>query len=114
VRILTEPKNALARQFQKLFEMNGKELRFTDEALSCIADVALERETGVRALRAILEDLLLDLLYELPSRKDRKVFVVDEDVVRGRTVLARGLTAADIAADEPAVDEGADEERESA
>jgi len=114
VRILTEPKNALARQFQKLFKMNGKELVFTDGALGAIADLAIERDTGVRALRAILEDLLLDLLYELPSRKDTEVFIVDEAVVAGETVLARGLTAADLEDEEPEPAEDADDERESA
>ena len=93
VRILTEPRNALVRQYQVLFEMSGKELRFTTEALEAIAEVALERETGVRALRSILEDLLLDVLYEIPSRKDQNLFVVDEDVVRKRKSLARGLVA---------------------
>ena len=126
VRILTEPKNALVRQFQKLFAMSGKELQFSEEALSEIAGLALERETGVRALRAILEDLLLDLLYELPSRKDTDSFVVDHDVISGKKSLARGLTAADLENDEEdapslaeASDEDADEdetttERESA
>ncbi|MCP3917822.1 MAG: ATP-dependent Clp protease ATP-binding subunit ClpX [bacterium] len=99
VRILTEPKNALVRQFQKLFEMSGKKLEFADGALDRIADLAIERETGVRALRAILEDLLLDLLYELPSRKDQDHFVVTEDVVSGKETLARGLTAADVEAE---------------
>ena len=96
VRILVEPKNALVRQFQRLFEMNGKQLTFTDDALFAISDLAIERDTGVRALRAILEDLLLDLLYELPSRRDQDAFEVDADVVHGDRALARGLTAADI------------------
>jgi ATP-dependent Clp protease ATP-binding subunit ClpX len=100
VRILTEPKNALVRQFQKLFEMNGKKLDFTPEALGAISDLAIERETGVRALRAILEDLLLDLLYELPNRKDTDEFLVDEDVVLGERALARGLTAAELEDDD--------------
>ncbi|MBV1859808.1 MAG: ATP-dependent Clp protease ATP-binding subunit ClpX [Nannocystaceae bacterium] len=104
VRILTEPKNALIRQFKRLFEISGKTLEFTTEALRAISDIAIERETGVRALRAILEDILLDLLYELPSRTDTETFVVDEEVVRGTRVLARGLTSADLP----------DEERESA
>jgi ATP-dependent Clp protease ATP-binding subunit ClpX len=93
VRILTEPRNALVRQFQVIFEMSGKELQFTPDALEAIAEVALERETGVRALRSIMEDILLDVLYEIPSRKDQSVFVVDEDVVRKRKSLARGLVA---------------------
>ena len=96
VRVLVEPKNALVRQYQKLFEMNGKRLEFAPEALHAIADLAIERDTGVRALRAIMEDLLLDLLYELPSRKDQDLFVFDEAVARGERVLARGLTAADV------------------
>jgi len=96
VRILTEPKNALVRQFQKLFEMSGKTLVVEDSALNAIADMAIARETGVRALRAILEDLLLDLLYELPCRKDCDEFVIDDDVVRGKRRLAKGLTADDL------------------
>jgi ATP-dependent Clp protease ATP-binding subunit ClpX len=115
VRILTEPRNALVRQFQMLFEMNGKELTFTPEAMEAIADVALERETGVRALRSILEDLLLDLLYELPSRKDQTSFVIDADVVHRRKSLARGLVAEPSSEDE-AIDagDGEQEARESA
>jgi ATP-dependent Clp protease ATP-binding subunit ClpX len=96
VRILTEPRNALVRQFQALFAMSGAEIDFTPEALEEIAERAIERETGVRALRSILEDLLLDLLYELPNRHDTKSFTVDEDVVTGKRALARGLTAADL------------------
>jgi ATP-dependent Clp protease ATP-binding subunit ClpX len=124
VRILTEPKNALVRQFQKLFEMSGKELSFTPEALAAIADMAIARDTGVRALRAILETILLDLLYELPSRKDSDTFLVDLDVVEGKRSLALGLTVADIepepeeeeppTEDPPATDEEPTEERESA
>ncbi|MFT5050911.1 MAG: ATP-dependent Clp protease ATP-binding subunit ClpX [Chlamydiales bacterium] len=122
VRILTEPKNAVVRQFQKLFVLSSKKLEFTDDALSAIADLALERETGVRALRAILEDLLLDLLYELPCRNDTDTFVVDREVIEGGRSLARGLTAADIESesaagdkqeDAPEGDEG-ETERESA
>jgi len=93
VRILTEPRNALVRQFQSLFTMEGAELAFEESGLLAIADVALERETGVRALRSILEEILLDLLYELPNRSDTQLFTVDEDVVRGRKQLARGLVS---------------------
>ena len=109
VRILVEPKNALVRQYQRLFEMNGKKLEFDESGLGAIADLAIERETGVRALRSILESMLLDLLYELPARKDTDTFVVTADVVRGVTQLARGLTAADIVEDE-----SSSPERESA
>jgi ATP-dependent Clp protease ATP-binding subunit ClpX len=93
VRVLQEPKNALVRQFQTIFELQGKQLEFTPEGLRTIAQTAIERETGVRALRSILEEMLLDLLYELPARKDTETFTVDEDVVLGRKPLARGLTA---------------------
>jgi ATP-dependent Clp protease ATP-binding subunit ClpX len=96
VRILTEPRNSLVRQYQGLFAMEGAELQFTPEGLEAIADISLERETGVRALRSILEELLLDLLYELPNRKDTKEFLVDIDVVRGDVSLARGLVADDL------------------
>jgi len=96
VRILTEPRNALVRQYQALFEINGKKLDFTPDALEAIADIAIDRETGVRALRSILEDRLLDLLYELPSRKDCDDFLVDRAVVYGEKTLARGLTTADL------------------
>jgi ATP-dependent Clp protease ATP-binding subunit ClpX len=112
VRILTEPKNALVRQFQRLFELSGKRLEFTEEALFAIAGIAIERETGVRALRAILESLLLDLLYELPCRKDTDTFEIDADVVHGKRSLARGLTAADLEEDEVEEPEAEDTEEE--
>ena len=96
VRILTEPRNALVRQYQRLFEMAEAELAFTPTALEAIAELAIERSTGVRALRSIMEDLLLDLLYELPARKDTRSFEVTREVVRGEASLARGLTADDL------------------
>ncbi len=119
VRILVEPKNALVRQFERLFELSGKRLVVTDDALKAIAELAIERETGVRALRSILEGLLLDLLYELPSRKDTDEFVLDAAAVRGEVQLARGLTAADLEAEAAGAtgtdpDEPAEGERESA
>ena len=91
VRILTEPKNALLRQYQRLFEMAGAEIEFTPDAVAAIADIAIERETGVRALRSILEELLLDLLYELPSRRDTLRHVVTAEHVLGKASLALGL-----------------------
>ncbi len=120
VRILTEPKNALIRQFQGLFAMEGARLEFEPSGLEAIATVALERETGVRALRSILEELLLDLLYELPNRSDERVFRVDDDVVRGRRQLALGLDSPDVDTGAPEGLQGEDEgdeidaERESA
>ena len=110
VRILTEPRNALVRQFQALFAMSGAQVEFTPEALEGIAQRAIERETGVRALRSILEDLLLDLLYELPNRHDTKAFTVDTEVVEGTRALARGLTSADL---EPEPEEPAAAEPQS-
>jgi len=107
-RVLLEPKNALVRQFQAIFELQGKTLEFTPDGIEAIASTAIERETGVRALRSILEDLLLDLLYELPARKDTDSFLIDADVVHGRKSLARGLTA-DVGGDE---DEEEEEEEE--
>lgn len=107
VRILTEPRNALVRQFQGLFKMDDAELVFTPDGLEAIAEIAIERETGVRALRSILEESLLDLLYELPHRTDTRKFVIDADVVRGKRQLARGLVPENV------LDED-DKERESA
>ena len=108
VRILTEPKNALVRQYKSLFEMEDKELLFTDDALLAIAEDAIARETGVRALRSIIEAVLLDLLYELPQRADTDTFEVTAEHISGKLSLARGLMAADVA------EEDAESERESA
>jgi len=81
IRILTEPKNALLRQFKKLFEMEGVNLRLTDSALSAIAKEAQKRKSGARGLRAILESCMLDIMYELPSSENVKECVIGEDVV---------------------------------
>ncbi|MGH8975438.1 MAG: AAA family ATPase, partial [Acidimicrobiia bacterium] len=81
VRILVEPKNALAKQFQKFFQFDNVELEFDDEALQSIADQALLRGTGARGLRAILEEVLLNVMYELPSRNDVGKCVIDRTVV---------------------------------
>jgi ATP-dependent Clp protease ATP-binding subunit ClpX len=81
VRILTEPKNALVRQYKKFFEFDGVELRFTDGALRAVASKAMERTTGARGLRSIMEDSLLDVMYELPSRNDIIRCVVTKDTV---------------------------------
>ena len=83
VRILMEPKNALVKQYCKFFEFENVELVFRDGALSEVADLALSRNTGARGLRAILEEVLLDVMYELPSRNDVIQCVVDDGVVRG-------------------------------
>ena len=81
VRILTEPKNALVKQYQKLFEVEGVNLRLTDIALAAIADQAIERKSGARGLRAILEGCMLDIMYEIPSIENVKECVIGEDVV---------------------------------
>jgi ATP-dependent Clp protease ATP-binding subunit ClpX len=81
VRILVEPKNALAKQFQKFFQFDNVELEFSDDALQSIADQALLRGTGARGLRAILEEVLLNVMYELPSRNDVGKCVIDRTVV---------------------------------
>jgi ATP-dependent Clp protease ATP-binding subunit ClpX len=80
-RILTEPRNALIKQYQKLFELDGVELEFTDEAVGAIAEQALLRRTGARAARAVLEEVLLNVMYEVPSRDDVARVVVDRDTV---------------------------------
>jgi len=85
VRILTEPKNALVRQYQKFFEMEDGELGFTDEGLREIARQALKRNTGARALRSIVENLMLDILFELPDRPKGYRYTVTPEVVRGET-----------------------------
>ena len=82
VRILTEPKNALVRQYTKLMRMDGAELEFTDEALRAIAQQAIERKSGARGLRAIIEGILLDIMFELPVRDDVKKCIVTEETVR--------------------------------
>jgi len=81
VRILTEPKNALLKQYKKLFEIEGVNLRLTDNALAAIADEALKRKSGARGLRAILESCMLDIMYDIPSKEDVKECVIGEEVV---------------------------------
>ncbi|MBE3563690.1 ATP-dependent Clp protease ATP-binding subunit ClpX [Hydrogenibacillus sp. N12] len=90
-RILTEPRNALVKQYKKLFELDGVELEFMPEALREIAKEAVRRETGARGLRAILEEIMLDVMYEIPSRKDvAKVVVTPETVTRRLPPLLYG------------------------
>lgn len=83
VQVLTEPKNSLVKQYRSLFAMDGAELLFDDDALAEIADLAIERGTGARGLRAILEDLLVPVMYELPDREDINQVVVTAEAVRG-------------------------------
>ena len=81
VRILTEPKNALVKQYQKLFELEGVELKFTDEALLEVAKQALLRKSGARGLRAILESVMLDIMYDIPSTRGIQECIIGEEVI---------------------------------
>jgi ATP-dependent Clp protease ATP-binding subunit ClpX len=83
-KVLWQPKNALAKQYQRLFELEGVKLSFTDEALRAIADEAKRRKSGARGLRAIVEEVMLDVMYEIPSLTNVKECVVTEDVVKKR------------------------------
>ncbi|HEX7318078.1 MAG TPA: ATP-dependent Clp protease ATP-binding subunit ClpX [Pyrinomonadaceae bacterium] len=99
IRILTEPKNALIKQYQKKFEYDNVKLRFTDDALKAIAHQAVERKVGARGLMMIMEELLLDAMYTLPSQKRVKEFAITREMVeRRRAVPGEILTGVDEAA----------------
>ena len=83
IRILKEPKNALTRQYHKLFELDGVELEFQDEALEAVARKSLERKTGARGLRSIMEKSLMDLMYRTPSDKTIQKCILTKDAVEG-------------------------------
>jgi ATP-dependent Clp protease ATP-binding subunit ClpX len=85
MQILTEPRNALVKQYQKLLKMDSVELEFQPEALRAIAQEAYRRKTGARALRSILEELMLDVMYELPSRKDVANCTITPEMVEKRS-----------------------------
>jgi ATP-dependent Clp protease ATP-binding subunit ClpX len=87
INILTEPKNALVKQYQKFFRMEGSELEFTPSALEMIAARALKRDTGARALRAVCEEIMLDLMYKLPDQAQAGKYIITEDIVEGRGSL---------------------------
>ncbi len=87
VRVLTEPKNALLKQYQTLFEMEDCHLEFSDSALSAIAGKALEKKTGARGLRSIVEGAMTDIMFELPDQPKGSKYVIDEDVVLKRKPL---------------------------
>jgi ATP-dependent Clp protease ATP-binding subunit ClpX len=87
VDILTKPRNALIRQYQKFFEMEEAELEFTDNALRALAKKALERDTGARALRSITEELMIDLMYQLPDEPKGAKYVMTHDIVQGESKL---------------------------
>lgn len=81
IQILTEPKNALTKQYEYLFDMEGAKLTFEDEALTAVAKQAMKRKTGARGLRSIIENALLDTMYELPSMENAKEVVVTRAVI---------------------------------
>ena len=81
MQILTEPKNALVKQYQKLFEMDGVTLEFEEEALRVIAKKAIERKTGARGLKAILEDIMLNVMFDIPSRNDVEKCIITKDTI---------------------------------
>ncbi|HUW84915.1 MAG TPA: ATP-dependent Clp protease ATP-binding subunit ClpX [Phycisphaerae bacterium] len=92
VRILTEPKNALVKQYQKFFELEGSQLSFEPEALQVIAERAMKRDTGARALRAVMEELMLETMYQLPDQKPPASYVVTEQVARQEQALLASKT----------------------
>src|ERR687895_648029 len=108
VTILTEPRNALVKQFQRFFQFDGIELVFADDSLEAIANRALERETGARGLRSILEETLLDVQFELPSRRDVTKCVVTKETIE------RGLKPTLVTEAAPEEDDGRHERAESA
>ncbi|HMU66371.1 MAG TPA: AAA family ATPase, partial [Cellvibrionaceae bacterium] len=86
VAILSEPKNSLVKQYKKLFEMEGVEIDFREDALRAVAEKAMERKTGARGLRSIMEAVLLDTMYRIPSETGIAKVVVDETVIKGESV----------------------------
>ncbi len=85
IQILSEPKNALTKQYAALFELEDTELEFRDDALRAIAKKAMERKTGARGLRSILEGVLLETMYDLPSTPEVSKVVIDESVIKGES-----------------------------
>ena len=84
IRILTEPKNAVVRQFQRFFSLDGVELVFSQDALEACAEEAIRHKTGARGLRTVLEDTLLDVMYEVPSRGDVEKCIISGETIRQR------------------------------
>jgi ATP-dependent Clp protease ATP-binding subunit ClpX len=100
MQILTAPRNALTKQYRKLFDMEGVEIEFRDEGLRAVARRAMQRKTGARGLRTILENVLLDIMYDLPGMRNVQKVVIDEDVIAGESkpYLVYGVEEARIAA----------------
>ena len=87
ISILTKPKNAITKQFQASFAMDDVDLTFTDEAIAEIADIAIRQQTGARGLRAIVEKMLLDIMFEIPSIKGKKKLEITKDMVTQKTSI---------------------------
>jgi ATP-dependent Clp protease ATP-binding subunit ClpX len=81
MQVMTEPKNALVKQYKKLFEFENVKLKFTEAAVKAIAEKATKRKTGARGLRAVLEETMLEIMFDLPSQKDVEEVVINEEVV---------------------------------
>jgi ATP-dependent Clp protease ATP-binding subunit ClpX len=94
VEIMTRPKNALVKQYQTLFDFEGVRLRFLEPALEAIATQAMERKVGARGLRMIMEDLMLDLMYHLPSQKKVREVLVTKEMVENREISMQCLEKA--------------------
>ena len=114
IKILTEPKNAICRQYQRLFAMEGADLEFEPEALRAIAKKAIAKNTGARALRAIVEEMMLDLMFELPSRPEKKFVITPEVVEKGSRILCTGIADRPRHTPKAAEEEEKGEKRESA
>ena len=115
VRVLTEPKNAITRQFQRFLSLDKVELAFTDGALRAAAEVALDRKTGARALRSIVEEALLEVMYDIPERTDiRKCIITEETIRQGRLPLLLTKVELDKGVDETNYEEWLAERGESA
>jgi ATP-dependent Clp protease ATP-binding subunit ClpX len=115
VRVLTEPKNAITRQFQRFLSLDKVELTFTDGALRAAAEVALDRKTGARALRSIVEEALLEVMYDIPERSDiRKCIITEETIRQGRLPLLLTKVDLDKGVDETNYEEWLAERGESA
>ena len=115
VKVLTEPKNAVTRQFQKFLSLDKVELVFTPGALQAAADVALDRKTGARALRSIVEEALVEVMYDIPERADvRKCIITEETIRSGRLPLLLTKTEVEEGVDETNYEEWLAERGESA
>ncbi|MBI9016060.1 MAG: ATP-dependent Clp protease ATP-binding subunit ClpX [Phycisphaerae bacterium] len=102
IRIITEPKNALIKQYQKFFALEDCELEFTEKALIAIAKKALIRDTGARAIRGVMEEIMIDIMYELPDQKSQEKYIIDEKIVEGESELFKSPPKRKKAKKEPA------------